>query len=70
MADLSPPKSLPLERLYCGTKVTDLAPLAGMPLKILQVQGTQVANLSPLRGGLFVRKFHRSDSLPRHAQSG
>jgi Leucine-rich repeat (LRR) protein len=38
-----------------NTKVTDLSPLAGMPLRELFLQGTPVRNLAPLKGLLLTR---------------
>jgi hypothetical protein len=38
--------------------VSDLAPLAGMPLKALTVSGTRIRDLSPLEGQAKLTNFH------------
>ncbi len=51
VADLSPLKGLPIDRLNIdGSKATDLAPLRGMALSSLSMNGVAVADLGPLRG--------------------
>jgi tetratricopeptide (TPR) repeat protein len=51
VADLSPLKGLPIDRLNIdGSKATDLAPLRGMALSSLSMNDVAVADLGPLRG--------------------
>ncbi len=52
LADLSPLREmLELEQVDCSwNAVTDLRPLAGLPLKGLHCAGTRVADLAPLKG--------------------
>ena len=51
VADLSPLREMPLERLNCAaTNVTDLTPLKGMKLRRLRCERTKVSDLSPLAG--------------------
>jgi serine/threonine protein kinase len=51
VADLSPLKGLPIDRLNIdGSKATDLTPLRGMALVSLSMNDVAVADLSPLRG--------------------
>jgi hypothetical protein len=52
VADLAPQRRMALEELsvaHCA-RVTDLAPLRGMPLQVLLWVGTAVSDLSPLKG--------------------
>jgi len=49
VADLRPLKKLRLERLIAGTSaVNDITALAGLPLRVVQLEGTAVRDLSPL----------------------
>jgi serine/threonine protein kinase/Leucine-rich repeat (LRR) protein len=57
VTDISPVRALPeLRLLTCSGsgggkgKLSDLSPLAGMPLAYLKVNGTKVVDLSPLQG--------------------
>ncbi|HXX95073.1 MAG TPA: protein kinase, partial [Planctomycetota bacterium] len=52
LTDLGPLHALPLEELHLHhTAVGDLAPLRGMPLRVLSLSGcSQVVDLEPLRG--------------------
>ncbi len=52
LQDLSALRGIPLNRLtfVTGRKVTDISPLAEMPLRILEISNTTVTDLSPLQG--------------------
>ncbi len=67
VTDLTPVRVFAgLKRLACtGTKqgkLTDLSPLKGMAIEILQLSGNQIKDLTPLRGMPALRVLHLTDN--------
>ncbi len=73
VSNLQPLAGKPLEELVLAPEVSDLGPLRGAPLRILDARGAEVSDLSPLAGlplrvlraeGCPVRDFRPIESLP------
>ena len=63
--DLKQLEAVPLKGLYLTgcTNITDLSPIAHLPLEQLEIQGTHVSDLNPLRGKGLVDLWVDLDSI-------